>query len=164
PITRSWVKLQRNGEHLTLEIPEDALVERDLIALRGCMELNEHNELSGHLDYGMPTILTHAEYADGKSDPIFREDAGLAWLCTKISGTTRLPQDDSAALETAAQAARAGRAERLSLEDVDFDQISDNLRRQKELLQQIDKVEPLSDPKQTDPFAPQEDPFKHSLD
>lgn len=163
-ITRGWVRLQHSDEHLTLEIPDNALVERDLIALRGRLELNERNELSGQLDYGMPTILTHAEYADGKSDPIFREDAGLAWFCTKISGTTRLPQDNSAELESAAQAARSERAERLSLEDVDFSQISDNLRRQKELLQQIDKAAPLSDPKQTDPFAPQEDPFKHPLD
>ncbi|MGN0865135.1 MAG: hypothetical protein ACI4P8_03190 [Akkermansia sp.] len=163
-ITRGWVRLQRDGGTLILEIPEEALVERDLISLRGHIELNERNELSGQMDYGMPTILTHAEYADGKSDPIFREDAGLAWLCTTISGTTHLPQDNSAELEAAAQAARGERAERLSLEDVDLNQISEGLRRQKELLQQIDKTESISDPKQEDPFAPQEDPFKHPLD
>ncbi|MGN0868580.1 MAG: hypothetical protein ACI4O9_03525 [Akkermansia sp.] len=163
-ITRGWLKLQRDGEQLILEIPDDALVERDLISLRGRIELNEHNELSGNLDYGVPTILTHAEYADGKSDPIFRDDAGLAWFSTKISGTTHLPQDNSAELEAAAQAARGERAERLSLEDVDFSQLSDSLRRQKELLQQIDDAATPSEQKQTDPFAPQEDPFKHPLD
>lgn len=137
-ITRGHIVLEREGEKMSLVLPAEQVVERDLLHLRGRVELNEANEISGSVDYGLPAILTHAEYADGKADPIFREDAGVAWVTVELSGTVNLPSDNSAMLEANAEEARASRPGRMQLDDMNFEKVANQLKRDREVLQSVD--------------------------
>lgn len=137
-ISRGHVVLTHEGENLRLELPDAQVVERDLLHLRGHVELNESNAVSGTMEFGLPAIVTHAEYADGKADPIFREDAGVAWLAVELSGTVNLPEDNSAQLEAAAEEARASRPGRLQLDDINFEKVANQLKRDREVLQSVE--------------------------
>lgn len=156
-ISQGHVILAHDGDTLALDFPADGMVERDLIALRGRLELHSNGELSGTMDYGLPTILTHAEYTDGKSDPIFREDIDTAWLCTTVSGTINVPGDNSAQLNAEAQTKRAEMPDRMSLEDVDLDKVAEQLKKEQEQYQQLKDADQDESKKRAldapDPFA-----------
>lgn len=137
-ISRGHVVLGSEGDSLSLELPEDQVVERDLLRLQGRIELSAANDISGKLNVGLPAILTHAEYADGKADPIFREDAGIAWVSVTLSGTVNIPSDNSAQLEADAAEARASRPGRLQMDDVDFEKIANQMKRDREILQSVE--------------------------
>lgn len=151
-ISRGHVVLGSNGEGLSLELPEEQVVERDLLRLQGRIELNAANDISGKLDLGLPAILTHAEYADGKADPIFREDAGIAWVSVTLSGTVNVPSDNSAQLEAAAAEARASRSGRLQMDDVNFEKIANQMKREREILQSVE-----ADANESAPSTPSSD-------
>lgn len=138
-VSLGHLRLSHEGETMTVDFPENRVTERDLIAMHGSMSLNRNNELGGVLNFGIPTLLTHAEYADGKSDPLFTENAGMAWMKVALSGTVNLPGDDSARLNAEAQEARASRPGRLKLDAVDFDKISKQLEKERETLRQAEQ-------------------------
>lgn len=140
-ISRGHVVLGVEEDRMSLTLPEEQVVERDLLHLRGQIELSGANEISGNLDFGLPAILTHAEYADGKADPIFRESAGLAWVSVSLSGTVNLPSDNSAQLEAEAEEARRTRPGRLQLDDVNFEKVANQIQRDREALQAAENGE-----------------------
>ncbi len=121
------VQLEHDGNTLSLSFDESGMCERDVITLRGTFRVDESSQLTGTLDYGIPAVLTHAEYRDGKADPIFREDGQLAWVSTKVSGLAAHPQDDSYQLDSAAAPERATR-ERIPFEDIDLERVSEFYR------------------------------------
>ncbi len=127
-------RLENDGNALTLSFDERGMTERDVITLRGSFRVDESRELSGTLDYGIPVVLTRAEYRDGKPDPIFREEGQLAWVSTKLSGPASRPQDDSALLDAAANPGRVDR-ERLPFEDIDLDRVNEFFKSREQLLQ-----------------------------
>ncbi len=119
--------LSHDGGTMELNFDENGMVERDLITLRGCIRVDESSGLSGTLDYGIPAVLTHAEYRDGKADPLFREDGQLAWVATTLSGLAAHPQDDAHLLDAAAVAERAQR-ERVPFDDIDLERVNEFYR------------------------------------
>lgn len=137
-ISRGHVVLKHEGEHLSLELPEEQVAERDLLYLQGNLELSESNDISGTMNFGLPAILTHAEYADGKADPIFRENAGVAWVTVALSGTVNMPGDNSAQLEAEAEEARSARPGRMSLDDFDLEKVANQMKRDQEALQSME--------------------------
>lgn len=142
-ISQGRVILNCEGDDISVEFPEDQVVERDLMSLVGRISLNADNALSGELSFGVPSILTHAEYADGKADPIFTESAGIAWLKVALSGTVNVPSDNSAQLNAEAEEARAARAGRLNLDESDFNKVADQINRDRAALEAVDKGEPV---------------------
>lgn len=138
-IGQGHVRLQTDGAKLEVIFPENQVEERDLMSLSGNLALDTDNAISGKVDIGVPAILTHAEYADGKPDPIFRENAGTAWVSVELSGTVNVPSDNSATLVAQTDEARRARPGRLDLDEVDFDKVSDRIRRDRELFDQVDK-------------------------
>lgn len=145
-----------NGE-LHLAFPDDQMEERDLISLRGQLKVDADNALSGQLRIGIPSVLTHAEYADGKADPIFREESGTAWVGVTLSGTVNLPNDDSARLNAEAEAARASRPGRMQLDAIDFDKVANQLRQERETLQSVESPTSAA-PQQNDSYTPPSSP------
>lgn len=132
------VQLTQVGENMEVVFPENQVEERDLLSLAGNLVLDADNSISGKMDIGIPAILTHAEYADGKPDPIFRENAGTAWVTVELSGTVNLPDDNSAVLVAETEEARRARPGRLNLDDVDFAKVSERIRRDREAFEQVD--------------------------
>lgn len=166
-ISHGRVVLSCDKDELTLEFPDDQMEERDLIALRGQLKLDADNALSGQLRIGIPSVLTHAEYADGKADPIFREESGTAWVGVTLSGTANLPNDDSARLNAEAEEKRASRPGRMKLDDIDFDKVADKLRRERETLQNVESpasLAPLQDDSYTPSHSPSTLPTSRGLD
>lgn len=137
-IGQGHVRLQPDGAKLEVIFPENQVEERDLMSLEGNLALDADNTISGTVRIGIPAILTHAEFADGKPDPIFRENAGIAWVETELSGTVNVPADNSAVLVAQTEEARKARPGRLDLDAVDFDKVSDRIRRDRELFEQVD--------------------------
>lgn len=164
-ISRGHVVLGSDGESMSLELPEEQVVERDLLHLQGRIELSAANDISGKLDVGLPAILTHAEYADGKADPIFREDAGIAWVSVNLSGTVNVPSDNSAQLEAAAEESRRSRPSRLQMDDVNFEKIANQMKRDREILQSVEEESNESAPSAPAPDSGAEPQMKsRSLD
>ncbi len=126
------VRLSHEGDTMVLSFDEGGMSERDVITLRGCFRVDAQNNLSGNLDYGIPSVLTHAEYRDGRADPIFREDAQLAWVTTRLSGPAARPEDDSHELDARASAERASR-ERIPFEDIDLERINEQFKSRDEV-------------------------------
>ncbi len=120
-------RLEHEDGAMELTFDESCMVERDLITLRGNFRVDESSTLSGSLDYGIPALLTHAEYRDGKADPLFREDGQLAWVSTRLSGMAAHPQDDAHLLDAAAAPERASR-ERVTFTDIDLERVNDFFR------------------------------------
>lgn len=152
-ISRGHVVLTCDKGDMQLELPDAQVEERDLISLRGQLKLNADNELSGKLDIGIPSVLTHAEYADGKADPLFREETGTAWVSVALSGTANLPNDDSARLNAEAEKIRTSRPGRMQLDAIDFDKVANQLRRERETLQSVESTSP-SAPQPDDSYTP----------
>ncbi len=120
-------RLEHDNGAMTLSFDESGMVERDIITLRGQFSVNESSELSGKIDYGIPAVLTHAEYKDGKSDPLFREVGQLAWVSTTLSGPASHPQDDAHMLDAAVVSERASR-ERNAFDDIDLERVNEYFR------------------------------------
>ena len=137
-IALGHLRLTQVGESLEVEFLENQVEERDLLSLSGRLALDADNTISGKMDIGIPAILTHAEYADGKPDPIFRENAGTAWVSVDLSGTVNVPGDNSAALVAETEEARRARPGRLNLDDMDFGKVSERIRRDREAFEQAD--------------------------
>lgn len=137
-ISRGRVVLTTEGENISVEFPEDQVVERDLMSLVGRISLDGDNTLSGELAFGVPSILTHAEYADGKADPIFTESSGIAWLKVALSGSVNVPSDNSAQLNAEAEAARATRPGRMNLDETDFNKVANQINRNRAALDAAD--------------------------
>lgn len=137
-ISRGHVRLVPDGAKMEVIFPENQVEERDLMSLEGNLALDEENTISGKISIGVPAILTHAEYSDGKPDPIFRENAGSAWVEVELSGTINVPGDNSATLVAQTEEARKARPGRLDLDAVDFAKVSDRIRRDRELFEQVD--------------------------
>lgn len=152
-ISRGHVFLAHDGERLVLELPEEQVVERDLLHLHGRIELSESNDISGTMNFGLPAILTHAEYADGKADPVFRENAGVAWLSVQLSGTVNLPSDNSAQLEADAEEARGSRPGRMKLDDIDFEKVANQMKHDQEVLQSVEGASDTSSAPASDDSA-----------
>ncbi len=123
------VRLEQENGTMVLAFDATDMQERDLITLRGRIGVNEANELSGTLDYGLPAILTHVEYPDAISDPIFSDDGQTAWLCTKLSGMANMPDDDSVEIEARAVLARKDRPARTPFQEIDLDRLTQELDR-----------------------------------
>lgn len=140
-VSRGMVAISHEGDVSTLTLPEDAMVERDLIALQGKVTVNGANEISGNLDYALPVLLTHVEYTDAISDPIFQDVGTNAWLRTTLSGMANQPKDNSSEIEAKAEEARKSRPERIPFSEIDVERMADQMRREKM--------------KDVDPFAPQ---------
>lgn len=168
-IHHGYVCISRHGSDIAMELPVGAVEERDLIALRGKIVVTDTNELSGSLEYGIPAVLTHAEYPDGKADPIFREDGQYAWLSTTLSGLANRPADNMSEIEARAVEARRSRPARLPLNQIDFETLTKKLsadealggtpEEQGDSPQKSGSDSPRREP--SDPFstAPADDPF-----
>ncbi len=130
-ILLSTARLAHEDGTMVLSFDESEMVERDLITLRGSIRVDADQMLSGTLDYGIPSMLTHAEYRDGKADPIFREVGTLAWLSTKLSGPAAHPEDDSHEADARAEIERSTR-ERIPFENIDLDRLNEHFNAQKE--------------------------------
>lgn len=143
------LRLAQEGENMEVVFPENQVEERDLLSLSGNIVLDADNTITGKMGIGIPAILTHAEYADGKPDPIFRENAGMAWVTVELSGTVNVPGDNSAVLVAETEEARRARPGRLNLDEVDFTKVSDRIRRDRETFEQVDR--------ETAPSAPASD-------
>lgn len=141
-IAQGRVILKHEGENMTVELPEHQMEERDLMSLFGSISLSGNNDFSGTLHIGIPSVLTHAEYADGKADPMFHENAGMAWVTTELSGSVGLPEDNSATLNAQAEEARRSRPGRLNLDEVDFGKVSEQIRRDRAIFEQKDEQTP----------------------
>ncbi len=123
-ILLATARLQHEDGAMTLSFDESGMTERDVITLRGSLRIDTSSELSGTLDYGIPAVLTHVEYRDGKADPIFREDGHLAWVSTQVYGPATRPQDNAHELDAAAVADRATR-ERIPFDDIDLERVNE---------------------------------------
>lgn len=152
------LRLTQEGENMEVVFPENQVEERDLLSLSGNIVLDADNSITGKMGIGIPAILTHAEYADGKPDPIFRENAGTAWVTVELSGTVNVPGDNSAVLVAETEEARRARPGRLNLDDVDFAKVSDRIRRERETFEQVDSgtapTSPSSEPSSPSPQLP----------
>lgn len=156
-ISGGRLRLVPDGEKLEIQFPENQVEERDLLSLSGALALDADNALSGKMDIGIPAILTHAEYADGKSDPLFRENAGTAWVTVELSGTVNVPSDNSSLLVAQTEEARKSRPGRLNLDEMDFGKVSERIRRDRELFEQVDSnTTPAEGPAPSESPAPQQ--------
>ncbi len=126
-VSSGRANLEPSENGLTLSFRNEDMQEADLITLRGNIEVNAANELSGTLEYGIPSALTHVEYPDGLADPIFRDDGILAWVSTTLSGYMNAPKDNSAELELQAEPARRERPQRTPFDSIDVDALSDQV-------------------------------------
>ncbi len=122
------VRLSCESGEMCMEFDETEMGERNYLALRGRICVNDDTILSGKLDYGLPVDVARSEYSDGKADPIFTEDARTAWLCTELCGTAAKPQDNSGVIDEQAAASRKGRPSRSALyDDRDVEKIAEKL-------------------------------------
>lgn len=126
-ISRGRVELTEQEGSTVLKFNENEFRELDLVSLKGEIVVNELNDLSGTLSYGIPALLTHVEYPDGMADPLFRDEGALAWVSTTLSGKANAPADDIDQLEASAAEARANRPARTPFEYIDVDALSDQV-------------------------------------
>lgn len=122
-VAHGRINLLAEDGALTLKMEDGAMVERDVISLRGTIRVDAGHELSGTLDYGIPSRYTHAEYPDGVADPVFDDNGETSWLCTHLSGPANVPMDDSPMIEARAQEARKSRPARNQLDDVNLERV-----------------------------------------
>lgn len=127
-IGEATVELLQDEEKATLRIADGNAVERELISLRADVAIDSSNNLSGSVEYGIPSKLTHVEYPDGLADPIFRDDGVYAWLSTTVSGPANVPTDNSAELDAQAMVVRADRPKRIPFDELDVDELSDKMK------------------------------------
>lgn len=163
-VLRGYVVIDNQDEEISITIPDDGIVERDLATLRGRISLNAGNELSGELDYGIPMLLARAEYPDGRPDPIFQQSGDWAVLGTRLKGHGNAPDDDMEEVEARAVMARRDRPERIPFNELDLDKLRDQMNsgetpaiiRQPSPQDTPSPANPFGNPFETseDPFAP----------
>lgn len=119
-IAKGKVTLSQQQGVTTLTITEGDMMDAETVTLRGEISVDGSNKLSGTLDYGIPDVLATREYADGRPDPVFRQQGSWCWLNTKLTGSANRPNDDAREQEAGIEGDRVGR-ERLNLDDVDID-------------------------------------------
>lgn len=123
-IEHARVVLGAEGDTISVKIEEGQAAQRDVIDIKGEMVVDRDNILSGAMSYGIPGYKTHAEYPDGKADPIFTETDGTAWVNTQLSGTASRPMDDSEVLEARAAELRKSRPARMQFAAIDLDKMA----------------------------------------
>ncbi len=179
-LSRARVDFTHNGGDLRLTFEEGDFTEMDLISMSGDITVNSANEISGSLNYGIPSLLTYVEYPDGNSDPLFRDDGSTAWVSTRLSGAANAPTDNINELEAAADVARRDRPARTPFENIDVDAFAEKVAADMpagetpmpepaaEDTPQQEAPTPSAKPnnsgnpfeqKQDDPFAPSPNPF-----
>lgn len=156
------VSLSVKDGAMVLEMKEKRVATRDRISLKGRIEISPENALSGELAYGLPGILTRAEYTDGQPDPIFEDRGEWTWLSTTLRGFANKPDDNMAEIEALAAEARKSRPERLQFDALDVNKLSEQLKSGGgDLLNSDDNIDAGNT--ETDPFAepknPLDDPF-----
>ncbi len=149
-VTRGTVALTREGDSLSVELPENSVTERDFISLQGKMTVNAANELSGTLGYGLPALLTHVEYPDGYADPIFTESGDYAWLRVALSGTGNAPTDNSAEVDAKADEARKNRPARIPFDEIDVAKLAEQVSKGSSSAKPLDPFEQDSAPSSSD--------------
>lgn len=165
---RGWVVLRQEADTLSLELPRGAMLERDLVELKGVISLNAGNEMSGELSYGIPLPLARVEYPDGHPDPIFTQQTEWAVLSTKLRGRGNMPGDDMSEVEARAAAERRSRPERIPFNQLDVNKLTEQLLAPQSSGGGLSS--PLDSPAQTpdaplrtldesNPFETKEDPF-----
>ena len=163
-VEQGIVSLSENEGALTIELKENQVVSRDRLSLKGSITVHASNELSGTLAYGLPGILTRAEYIDGAPDPIFEDRGEWTWLTTALKGYANQPDDNMAEIEAQAAEARKSRPDRIQFDTLDVnklsEQVGDSAKTESIQLPSTPKedgmgVDPFADPKnEQDPFAP----------
>lgn len=169
-LQRGYVILNTQAESIEATFPDDALVERDLAWVKGNLIINNANELSGALDYGIPMLLARVEYADGRPDPIFQQSGDWAVLSTRVSGMGNLPNDDMAEVEARAAIVRAQENRpRIPFDDLNLDRLAEqyDATGTTQRLPQEGTPAPSESPGKTqepafNPFEKTEDPFAPS--
>lgn len=127
-VPRGYVCIDAHDDAMSLVLPDDGVVERDLATLRGKITRSNNNEVSGELEYGIPMLLARAEYPDGRPDPIFQQSGDWAVLRTRLSGNGRLPADDMAEIEARAVIARRDRPERIPFNELNLEQLTEQVK------------------------------------
>lgn len=166
-ILQGYVSLDATEDTVTLELPENRVVEPYKFAVRGKFSVNKANELTGELSYGMPGLLTRAEYPDGMSDPLFRDQGEWAWLSTELRGFANRPADNIDELEKAAVEQRKSRPAPFSFDTMDINKMSEAVKDGKDVFgdqpaesssspfEAEGEKDPFAEPKTGDnPFAP----------
>lgn len=165
-VPRGYVVIDNHDEAVSLLLPDDGIVERDMVTLRGKITLNNNNELSGELNYGIPMLLARAEYPDGRPDPIFQQNGDWAVLRTRLSGTGNQPQDDMAEVEARAAIARRDRPERIPFHEFNLDRITEQMEAGKSPFNELPQSEfqkDLQPQKSSNPFESADSPFEKSV-
>lgn len=114
-VQQGALTVRQKGDYVHIDITGEDISDPYVITVQGSVSVDENNRVSGNLAYGLPVLLTQAEYPDAKSDPLFIEDQRLAWLRTKLSGTAETPTDNSDELERLAAEQRKTRCQPNSL-------------------------------------------------
>ena len=127
-IHEALIQLDHVDDSIIARIEEGQAVERDTIEIRCDLSVDDVNQLKGTMSFGLPAVLTHAEYPDGMADPILQETDGMAWLTAQVSGPANHPQDDSDILEARAAEARKSRPARIPFERIDVDRLAERMR------------------------------------
>lgn len=164
-VFRGYVMIDNQDGGISLSVPDDGIVERDLATLRGKMTLNADNELTGELHYGIPMLLARVEYPDGRPDPIFQQNGDWAVLSTRLKGFGNAPDDDMEEVEARAAIARRDRPERIPFNDLDLDKLREQLNSGETpafMPQPSRQASPSSQNPQGNPFETAEDPFAPS--
>ena len=141
--TQAVVKLTQDARTMTLTIAPGSMEEKGTtdIALHGNITIDKSTgdagavdfRLSGQLVYSIPKKVLSYEYEEGIIDPIFAEDPTNKHRCTfttTLSGTALLPQDDSEALELAADS-NGLRANLVRKKNINVDEILSQHERSK---------------------------------
>ena len=127
-VHEALIQLDHVDDSIIARIEDGQAVERDTIEIRCDLSVDDVNRLKGTMSFGLPAVLTHAEYPDGMADPILQETDGMAWLTAQVSGPANHPQDDSDILEARAAEARKSRPERIPFERIDVDRLAERMR------------------------------------
>lgn len=160
-MNRAVVKISHQEDGVQLEIPDSGMVERDLLNVRGTMKVDKSNNLSGKLEYAMPSILTRVEYPDGVSDPLFREMGEWAWIYTTLRGKANHPDDNFSELELRAAEARKSRPARVPFSQIDLDRMLEDMNKEEDntFIEKPLEIGPSQNGNSGNPFESSNDPF-----
>lgn len=151
-VEKGIVTLTSEGDAMSIDLPDNKVVTRDTLALKGKITIGADNVLSGTLVYGLPGMLTRAEYTDGAPDPIFENRGEWTWLSTSLKGFANQPNDNMDEIEALAVEARKSRPSRLSFDTLDVDKLSGQFNQEQKTDAETEQKKGLEDVG-TDPFA-----------
>lgn len=160
-MNRALVKISHQEDGVQLEIPDSGMMERDLLNVRGTMKVDKNNNLSGKLEYAMPSILTRVEYPDGVSDPLFREMGEWAWISTTLRGKANHPDDNTSELELRAAEARKSRPARVPFSQIDLERMLEDMNKEENdtFNEKPLEIGPSQKGNSGNPFEESNDPF-----